>query len=189
MRITFVPMVAMIVSTLLHVPLCILFVEVFDMDIRGLGAATSVNKFLLIFFLMVYGSCSKNIRPAMTFPDRDTFRGWCEYLQVALPVTAMYCAEVWAFEILVLIAGTLSVSQQAAQVILLSYVELLIMVALGIQETASGIFGNCIGANNVPLAKLFFTQLTKISLSVTLMLSLITFFARHQIAWCFTENI
>ena len=110
MRITFVPMVAMIVSTLLHVPLCILFVEVFDMDIRGLAAATSVNKFILVVFLMVYGSCSKNIRPAITFPDGDTFRGWFEYIQVALPVIVMYCSEFWAFEILVIIAGTLSVS-------------------------------------------------------------------------------
>jgi Na+-driven multidrug efflux pump len=78
-------------------------------------------------------------------PDSDTFRGWCEYLEVALPATAMICAEFWFFELLVIIAGTLSVPIQASQVILISYAELFAMIFYGIQETSSAIIGNCIG--------------------------------------------
>jgi hypothetical protein len=44
----------------------------------------------------------------------------------------MICAEFWFFDVLVLLSGTLSVLHQAAQVILLKYLDLLMMVALGI---------------------------------------------------------
>ena len=132
MRITLVPMIAMIVATLLHLPLCLLFINVFDMDIRGLGLASSVKDFVLLTTVMLYGNCSKDIRPALSMPDRETFRGWGEYLKVSLPSTAMICAEWWSFETLTVIAGILGVNQQASQVIIFSVSVIVYMAPLGI---------------------------------------------------------
>lgn len=94
--------------------------------------ANSVNKFIVLVIVMVYGNCSEKVKPALSIPDRNTFRGWPEYLEIALPAAVMICAEFWFFDVLVLLSGTLSVLHQAAQVILLKYLDLLMMVALGI---------------------------------------------------------
>lgn len=111
MRITFVPMVAMFVATFLHIPLCFLFVNYFDMGIRGLGMATSVKDCVLLLIVMVYGNCSREVQPALSLPDRESLRGWCEYLKISLPSTIMICAEWWAFEILIIMAGILGVPE------------------------------------------------------------------------------
>ena len=91
MRITFVAMVTTILSTLMHVPLCFLFVKVFEME---LGATDSVRKLMHLVFLIVTGTCSKHIRSVFTIPDRDTFCGLYEYAHVVMYLTLMYCSEV-----------------------------------------------------------------------------------------------
>jgi len=132
MRITFVPMVAMFVASLLHIPLCFLFIDVFDMDIRGLAMAHSVTDFILLSAVMIYGNCSDKIKPALSLPDRETFHGWGEYLSIALPAAGMICAEWWAFEVLTVIAGLLGVAEQASQVILFSVSALIFMQPLAV---------------------------------------------------------
>ena len=54
MRITFAPMVATAVGTIIHIPLCILFVNVLDFDILGLGIASSVKNLVMLLFYMTY---------------------------------------------------------------------------------------------------------------------------------------
>ena len=59
MRITFAPMVAMLISTALYVPLCLLFVNWFEMGIMGLAVAQSVDNAILILILLIYCNCSE----------------------------------------------------------------------------------------------------------------------------------
>ena len=80
MRITLVPMIAMFVATALHIPLCFLFVNGFDMDIRGLALASSIKDIILLATVMIYGNCSKEISPMLHYPDSESLRGWGEYL-------------------------------------------------------------------------------------------------------------
>lgn len=108
-------MVAMLAATALHVPLCLVFVRGFDMDIRGLALANSVKDMILLATIMIYSSYSDEIRPILRSPlDREALHCWGEYLRISLPSTVMICAEWWAFEILVIISGTLGVEELAA---------------------------------------------------------------------------
>jgi multidrug resistance protein, MATE family len=61
----------------------------------------------------------------------------------------MMCSEWWEFQILTLLAGTLGVQALCGQIIVVNVSATLFMVALGIQEAAGAIVGNCIGANDV----------------------------------------
>ena len=55
MRITFFPMVAMFVTTALHIPFCFIFVKGFNLGIVGLGVASSTKDFILVASTMLYG--------------------------------------------------------------------------------------------------------------------------------------
>ena len=109
MRITLVPLIAMIVATFVHVLLCFLFVKGLDMDIVGLAIASSIKDAVLLSTVMVYGCCSTKINIALVPISKDAFSGWSEYLKISLPSTIMICSEWWAFEILTILAGTLGV--------------------------------------------------------------------------------
>jgi MATE family multidrug resistance protein len=112
MRVTLAPMIAQILATGVHLPLCYLLAIRLEMGVRGLGLATSITKFNLLLVTIVYSKCSPQISCALQFPDRDSLRGWSEYLKVSLPSTIMICSEWWAFEVITVIAGTISIEAQ-----------------------------------------------------------------------------
>ena len=62
------------------------------------------------------------------------------------------------------------------------------MVPLGIQEAVCSLVGNCIGANNVPLAKRFFSFTMKVTIALILMIVITTVLARRQLAMVFTDD-
>ena len=58
-------MVAMFVTTALHIPFCFLFVKGFDMGILGLAVASSVKDFLLMASVIVYCHTAKDTKVAL----------------------------------------------------------------------------------------------------------------------------
>ena len=59
MRITFYPMVFMIIATLLHTFLCVFFIMYLEMSIEGLALALSIKDFALMVMTMIYSNCSE----------------------------------------------------------------------------------------------------------------------------------
>lgn len=110
MRITFMPMVVMIVGTFFHIVLCILFINVFDTGVIGLAYASSLKDFTLMLTVFVYGYFSSPINRVLSPINSEAFTGWCEYLRISLPSTVMICAEFWAFEFLMVLSGIIGVS-------------------------------------------------------------------------------
>ena len=161
----------MIVGSLVHIPLCILFVYGLDQGIVGLAIANGVKDAVLLLILFIYARCSPKIAEVLQPIDRDAFRGWCEYLKVSLPSTAMLCSEWWAFEVLVFLGGVLGVMELASLTICLNIHALLFRVPLGITEASGALLGNSIGAGNVPLAQRFFRLILKIAFTSMLLVS------------------
>ena len=62
------------------------------------------------------------------------------------------------------------------------------MPILGISDAVCAITGNCIGANNVPLAKRFFKMITTISVMTTILMSTVTYMCRDYITAIFAED-
>ena len=63
------------------------------------------------------------------------------------------------------------------------------MIPLGIQEAACAVVGNCIGANNVPLAKRFFCQIIIVVVCSIFIVFSVLFFLREKIAKLLTDDL
>ena len=87
-----------------------------------------------------------------------------------------------------LLAGTLGVEELASQIITVNVSATLFMVPLGIQEAAGAIVGNCIGANDVLMAKKFFTLISKLALVTIAIMCLLTILLRREIVDIFTQD-
>ena len=100
----------------------------------------------------------------------------------------MVCAEWWAYQGLVILAGALGVLELASSIICLNLISMLYMIPMGIQESSTGLVGNCIGANNVPLAKSFFRIILSVTLTLLALTSVTTIFARNSVVLMFTDD-
>lgn len=114
MKITWVPMIAQVLGTFLHVLWCFLFTKVWRLGVIGLGIATNLTNFTILAVILINSSCVGEISKAIICPNREALRNWGRYLRIALPATVLLCAEWWAHEILTFMAGILGVREQAA---------------------------------------------------------------------------
>ena len=76
MRITFFPMVAMILTTFLHILLSILFVIYLDYGVIGLAMAVTCKDFVLFVLTTLYGLLKPNVAEVMVPYDMEALRGW-----------------------------------------------------------------------------------------------------------------
>ena len=100
----------------------------------------------------------------------------------------MICSEWWAFEIVAVLSGIIGVQALAANTIFIQVLATIFMVPLGIQEATCCIIGNCIGANNVPLAKRFFKLISTCALIMITLVSMTVILTRTQIIEIFTAD-
>ena len=100
----------------------------------------------------------------------------------------MFCSEWWASEIFTLFSGIIGVRELAVMTIVNSVNYFLFQVALGLQEAASSLIGNCIGAGNVVLAKRFYRLMLKSSLIIAAVNSALLFFLRKPIINMFSDE-
>ena len=80
MRITLFPMVTMILATLLHILLSILFVIHLDYGVIGLAMAVTCRDFFNCVLTALYGLLTPNVADVMLPFDMEALRGWGEYL-------------------------------------------------------------------------------------------------------------
>ena len=117
MGITWVPMIAQAIGTLVHVGWCHLFTVKLDMGVKGLGYATSITYSTMFLVITVNTVLIKQIKYCISWPTLDSFREWGPYFRLSIPATLMLCAEWWSFELMTILAGVLGVIEQATIVI------------------------------------------------------------------------
>ena len=104
-----VPLVVQLITMLLHILWCWLFMNVFGFGLKGLAIATDItyilNMVLTDGYLYFSQSCSKTYVPF----DREALVGWTYYLAIGIPGACMLCFEWWAFELLAVFSGYLGV--------------------------------------------------------------------------------
>ena len=113
-----------------------------DLDLVGLGLAEMVTSLILLGSTMVYARFVPEIREALFWPDSSVWVDWREYFSLGVPATGMMCAEYWAWDILVILAGNLDVKQQANMMITMEVAAILNATCLGMQEAACVLVGN-----------------------------------------------
>ena len=180
------PMVAQVISAVLHLLLCLFYVGPNDAGVRGLAYATLISYFCMYIFTELYSLCIPDISKAIFWPNRDTFTGWSDYLATSLPSIVMLVAECWALNVMGVFAGLISVTDQAAYTILAMIVQVMFMFPLGIQSAASAIIGEQIGANRVALAKAYFKLMSIVCLCLLLIVQLLVYSLREQVVRAFT---
>lgn len=131
-RVTFAPMICLAIATILHIPLCVVFVYWLNFGVIGLAIADAVKNAILLAVLLAYILLSSQLRASLQPIGYDSLRGWPAYLNVSLPAVAMICIEGWAYELYSLLAGIVGVDELASMVTCITIHTLLWKVPLGL---------------------------------------------------------
>jgi multidrug resistance protein, MATE family len=100
----------------------------------------------------------------------------------------MLLAEGWAFNVMGVFAGLISVTDQAANTILLMIIAIMFMVPMGIQSAASAIIGEQIGANRVQIAKQYFYVMVYVCVGLLILVQMLIYSFKEQIVGVFTSD-
>ena len=100
----------------------------------------------------------------------------------------MLLAEGWAFNVMGVFAGLISVTDQAANTILLMIIAIMFMVPMGIQSAASAIIGEQIGANRVKIAKQYFYVMVYVCVGLLILVQMLIYSFKEQIVGVFTSD-
>ena len=118
-----------VVTLIIHVGVCHLFVNILEMNIVGIAYAIAINHNLTFILWVGWITYNKSIVKEgwWIWFNKDSFKYLTEYLKVGIPSMLMIVFEVWAFEALFIMAGMISSDVQGATVILMNTVALIFM--------------------------------------------------------------
>lgn len=158
-----VPMLCQSTAILFHWVLCYIFVVELGLEVQGIGLATSLSNLVPQVLMLAFVSRDTDLEEARQTPDRRTFSGLGQYMSIGLAAVTMVCLEWWSFEMLVLISGYISVTAQAAHVILITILASITTVGRGLNSAATAVIGKHIGAQNEALAVQYFRVLSALT--------------------------
>ena len=177
-------------AALLHFVWLYLFVIKWHLGVFGFGLASALTFLGMLITIEVYSHlCLPRIKESLVWPSRDViFQDWGEYLRLGIPSAILFCAEYWAFGVLVPLSGNLGVAEQAAMVIIYQINNFPVFITVAICDTSITLVGNQIGANNVPLAKRYAKVIFCLALAVGCLNATVMFTWREAIASLFTSD-
>ncbi|CAO2144925.1 unnamed protein product [Urochloa humidicola] len=167
----------------LHVALTHLLVNVLGLGLAGAAAAVSATFWVSCLMLLGYVLISNEFTDTWRGFSADAIKYVLPTVKLALPSAIMVCLELWAFELLVLIAGLLPNPTVTTPLIAIcvSTEAIACMIMVGFSATVSTRVSNEIGAGNVDNAKNAVSVTKK--LSVFLAVSFVLLLAFGHTLW------
>ena len=125
------------------------------LEIVGAGVASGITRAFMMIAMVVLVWKGKLLEGAWIPWSRRALdgKGLREVLGHGWPVGLQFSLEVWAFQIMTLLAGRLGQNELAAHSIVLNVASVSFMVPLGISMAAVTRVGNLLGAGQAPQAQ------------------------------------
>jgi len=133
--------------------MCWLLIWHFEMRETGAAIATNITYLLNMIITDTWCMSKASISKTYCRPSMDMFNEVGAYLKVGISGALMLCFEWWAFELLAIFSGLLSVEALAAEVVVINIVTFIFMIPLGISYAASALTGYFIGRKKMDLAR------------------------------------
>jgi MATE family multidrug resistance protein len=183
-----VNLIILITTLLLHPLWCYIFIIVFNMGIRGAAFCLLISQFLNliggVFYILVF----KPFPETIFFYNRNSFKGWTEFLKIAVPSTFLTCAEWWAYEILSIIAIWISELDYTVHILLSNLNGILYTVCIGFGMTTSIIVGKNISEKGVGVVKKYIKIIYIYGFSMMFVVVIILFIFKNKVLSLFLDD-
>eukprot|EP00347_Sterkiella_histriomuscorum_P017802 403347935 len=180
--------VTMTTTSLLHMFWCYILVNTMQLGVLGTSLAMMISYTLNFSLLTMFCLASSDLKTSFFFFTKETWEDFKEYLMIGIPSAVMLCLEWGGFELLIIIAGLISIEVSGAQVVLLNTFFVIMMLSLGLQQGAMACVGKAMGEGNSKKARIYLKMAVSGSIFMNLIIAFVTSIFRTGISRLFTTN-
>nr|XP_043630253.1 protein DETOXIFICATION 19-like [Erigeron canadensis] len=179
-----------LVPLILHISITYLLVRSTSLAFIGAPLAVSISLWISVLILAGYVLFTQQFKETWQGFSLESFDHIFVSSKLALPSAAMVCLEYWAFELLVLLAGTFPNSEIMTSLIAMceNTETIAYMFTYGISAAASTRVSTELGAKNINRAKKAMGESLKLSIILALAVVLALGFGHHIWAGFFSNS-
>lgn len=100
--------------------MCKLFVEDFNLDIKGTTTAATLTMVMNLTLLTLYAHYDSDLKDVYSWPNKHSLHGLSSYFKSAIPATVLFTLEWWTYDIITLFTLLISVEATGACIIVLN---------------------------------------------------------------------
>jgi len=135
---------------------------------------------MLYLVLYIFGLSTLNQRQYFFF-NKDSFKGWYEYLKVGVPSTFLLCAEWWGFEVLAMIAVWIGKLDYTTHIMIFNFAGNIYSMNIGFGTSGTVLVGNAIGEGNLQKVSRYCKINYYFGFIIIVIISTFQFFFRNSI--------
>ena len=110
-------MVAQLIAVFFHIAFMELLVINLGLGLFGIALASTFSAIIMLVITVMFALSKTHISEAIFWPDATIWAGWREYFSLAIPAAGIFCAEYWAYQILIILSLYLGVDAQVNMII------------------------------------------------------------------------
>jgi MATE family multidrug resistance protein len=165
-----------------------LFFNVQDWGSFGNGLASSVTNILNFILVSIFINY-KSKKGTYFMCNADSFKGWKEFLTVAIPSSLMICLETWNYQITAIMTGYLNnMNEINGNVILLNISLIFYMFPFGLSVACSNLIGKYVGNYSVKATELSCKMSIIFSLMCSAVVMSLLALTRSYIPYIYTSD-
>ena len=146
---SFINILILIFTLALHPLWCYIFINIFDLGVKGGAISLLISQFLNAFLGTIYIIWWTPYPDSIFFFNKKSFKKWGEYLSISIPATFLFCAELWAFECLAIVAIICSDLDYSVYVLVMQVMNNTYAMSLGFANACTIIAGEYVSQNNL----------------------------------------
>jgi MATE family multidrug resistance protein len=171
----------LLITLLLHPLWCYIFMVVFDFGVEGAALSLVISQLINVIFGSYYIYIIKPLPESIFMFYKQSFRGWWNYLKISIPSAFLMCAEWWAWEILAVIAATLSQDDFTVHIFTINIMMNIAVILIGFAMAITILVGREFGKGKIKTAIQYFKICAFISNILIFIVSILIFFFKKQI--------
>jgi MATE family multidrug resistance protein len=140
-------------TSILHLVWCYIFIHGYNLEIAGVAYAMIITQTLNLIFSGLYLYFYNPYPEVSFFINRDCFRGWKEYLKIAIPIISMLLGDWMGFEIQAIIAMKASAFDYSIHLILVNLENFVFSFGMGVSTAVNIRIGDMIVSTDIETCK------------------------------------
>ena len=140
---------------IVHITLLFILVNACELGVIGISISTWVTNILNALLLILCWSYKEGLinKESWHWYNKDSFKGWIQFLSLAVPSTIMRSLEYSSIEVLAMFTGWIGYIEQGAAIANFQLFSFTYRIPGGISIASTNLIGNCLGARNFQNAR------------------------------------
>lgn len=184
----FAPMLSNLVNTLVYPLWAYLFIVHLQWGIQGCAMTDLISMIMTLFINLGFTHWSEDLQESLVAVNFNEFVNFWEQMQLSFYSALNSIIDGFSIQILMILSGFLSVSDQAANAIVMNIVLMLQSIGVGFMSSATTFVGTQIGKNDISGARRYYFAHFAVCLVLCVISSTFLYLFKDIIVSGYTRN-